>query len=619
MRRSNNPVRRSTPDSPVAECPLPQGPMNVEDMRNFVSEEMRTLEAQMEQRFSSQLHRATTSAPGIDDLARGVRETPLTKRITSSITPKYGNISFPRFDGMSDPHDHLLQYKHVVQSTNIPTDMLDEMMCKLFAQSLKGAALRWFCNLPPESIDSFDELSVEFMRNYSVHIQSGKTTKDLWGVVQGPHESLRAYIKRFSKATSEISGLDDGTAREALKKGLRHRSLFKNEICARYPPTIQDALHRAKGYIELEEENERVERDLARTRDELSKVREDREKTFRRERPRPQRRPDTKVVRSTRRDHKRPLSPPKYALGISPSELIAHLKRQDFVTWPKKLPENPARDTTKYCEFHKDHGHQTVDCRALRAEVAELLKKGYLRQFLTEKGRETYGLGGEAKERRVVQQIEDTPSPPPVRKTIGVIFGGSIYSGETVTAIKSHRRRATQPIASTLPDDPVEHSISFHSSEATCLSRPHDDALVLTLNVSNCEVGRILVDNGSSADVLFLSTLKEMELSESDIETSTTILTGFNGESTAAVGKIKLPVFAAGENKMTNFLVLDCPSAYNIILGRPWIHSMKAVPSTYHQRIRFPTRRGVREIRGNQEVARTCYLHSLKMKKVDQL
>ena len=76
------------------------------------------------------------------------------------------------------------------------------------------------------------------------------------------------------------------------------------------------------------------------------------------------------------------------------------------------------------------------------------------------------------------------------------------------------------------------------------------------------------------------------------------MLTGFNGESTAAVGKIKLPVYAAGVNKLTTFLVLDCPSAYNIILGRPWIHCMKAVPSTYHQCIRFPTKKGVKEIKG---------------------
>ncbi|GMN30544.1 hypothetical protein TIFTF001_046432 [Ficus carica] len=363
-RQQTTPTRRLTTDLPQPSEDLIQPGTNVEEMmRNIMYEEMRTLEAQMQQRFTSQIHKATTSTPGFDDLARGVRETPLTSRITNTITPKFGR----------------------------------------------------------------------------------------------PHESLHAYIKRFSKAISEISGLDDGTAREALKKGLRHWSLFKNEICARYPSTIQDALHRAKGFIELEEENERAERDLARTREE--------------------------VERSTRREHKRPLSPPKYALGISPSELIAHLKRQDFVTWPKKLPENPARDTSKYCEFHKDHGHNTIDCRALRAEVAELLKKGHLREFLTEKGRETYGLGGEAKERRVVQQIEDMPSPPPVRKTIGVICGGSIYNGETVTAIKSHRRKATQPIAATLPDDLVEHSIIFHSSEATSLSRPHDDACPFPINI----------------------------------------------------------------------------------------------------------------------------------------
>ncbi|GMN71398.1 hypothetical protein TIFTF001_054088, partial [Ficus carica] len=151
-RRLTTPIRRSTPELSQSSEDLLQPGTNVEEMmRSIMSEEMRTLEAQMQQRFTSQIHKATTSTPGIDDLARGVRETPLTKRITNTITPKFSNISFPRFDGMSDPHDHLLQYKHVVQSTNIPTHLLDDMLCKLFAQSLKGAALRWFCNLPAES------------------------------------------------------------------------------------------------------------------------------------------------------------------------------------------------------------------------------------------------------------------------------------------------------------------------------------------------------------------------------------------------------------------------------------------------------------------------------------
>lgn len=60
------------------------------------------------------------------------------------------------------------------------------------------------------------------------------------------------------------------------------------------------------------------------------------------------------------------------------------------------------RGMTKYCEFHIDHGHNTIDCRAFRAEVVELLKKGYLRKFLIDKGRETYGLSNKPKERIIV-------------------------------------------------------------------------------------------------------------------------------------------------------------------------------------------------------------------------
>ena len=82
-----------------------------------------------------------------------------------------------------------------------------------------------------------------------------------------------------------------------------------------------------------------------------------------------------------------------------------------------------------------------------------------------------------------------------------------IVVSETVTAIKAHRRKALQPIASILLNDPGGHSIMFHSSVATDLSRPHDDLFVLTLNVSNYKVSKILIDNGSSADMLFLSTL----------------------------------------------------------------------------------------------------------------
>ena len=61
------------------------------------------------------------------------------------------------------------------------------------------------------------------------------------------------------------------------------------------------------------------------------------------------------------------------------------------------------------------------------------------------------------------------------------------------------------------------------------------------------------------------------------------------------------------------FLVINCSSAYNAILERPTLNSWKAVISTYHLMIKFPTDYGVGELRGNQVAARECYVAMMEM------
>ena len=65
--------------------------------------------------------------------------------------------------------------------------------------------------------------------------------------------------------------------------------------------------------------------------------------------------------------------------------------------------------------------------------------------------------------------------------------------------------------------------------------------------------------------------------------------------------------------KDVTFIVVDCLSAYNAILGRPTLNSWKAVTSTYHLMIKFPTDYGVGELRGNQVAARECYVAMMEM------
>ena len=61
------------------------------------------------------------------------------------------------------------------------------------------------------------------------------------------------------------------------------------------------------------------------------------------------------------------------------------------------------------------------------------------------------------------------------------------------------------------------------------------------------------------------------------------------------------------------FLVVDCSSAYNGIIGRPTLNSWKAATSTYHLMIKFPTEYGIGELRGDQVAARECYIAMLEM------
>ena len=65
--------------------------------------------------------------------------------------------------------------------------------------------------------------------------------------------------------------------------------------------------------------------------------------------------------------------------------------------------------------------------------------------------------------------------------------------------------------------------------------------------------------------------------------------------------------------KDVTFLVVDCSSTYNAILGRPTLNSWKAVTSTYHLMIKFPTDYGIGELRRNQVAARECYVAMMEM------
>jgi hypothetical protein len=158
--------------------------------------------------------------------------------------------------------------------------------------------------------------------------------------------------------------------------------------------------------------------------------------------------------------------------------------------------------------------------------------------------------------------------------------------------------------------------LSFLEEDARRVVMPHDDALVVTLTVANHGIHQILVDNGSSADILYWPAFQQMGIDRERIKPFASPLVRFGGEVVSPIGIIPLPVTEGTTPQlatmMVNFLVIDRPSAYNAIVSRPALNKLKAATSTYHLMMKFPTEEGVGVVRGDQLAARKCYNTSMK-------
>ena len=277
--------------------------------------------------------------------------------------------------------------------------------------------------------------------------------------------------------------------------------------------------------------------------------------------------------------------------------------------WPRPLEADPSRrDHSKKCVFHKEHDHTTEECRCLHFLVERLIKVGHLKQYLhsdaesrnTSQNHNSGAPRAPIAPKAVINYINEGPSDEEYaskRKRQKLLRAASVR--ERINSIRSGLTGGGPR--------PIDGTIIFPPVDPTWTLQPHRGALILSLEIGDFDVRRILVDPGSSVDLVQASVVGRMGHSLTSLENPRRILPGFNGSSTTSLGDIVLPVQAGPVTLNVQFSVVQDLSSFNVILGRTWLHYMKAIPSTYHQMVSFLTKDGQIDLYGSQLAARQCY------------
>ncbi|XP_072064520.1 uncharacterized protein [Arachis hypogaea] len=501
------------------------------------------------------------------------RTNPFTKEVMSFKMPE--NLTLPStlkpYQGIGGPNIHITKFYAMMFMNKefVP------ILCRTFPTFLDGAALIWFSNLPEGSISNFDELANQLVNHFAASKIYVHNFDYLSTIKQGPNESLKDYMTRFAEATNKIPNLNSEVHLHALKSGLRPGK-FQESIVIAKPKTLAEFQEKATTQIEVEEF-----RALRRA-----------------EKPTPNREEERQNRHLTGRTNQKSFRlTPKFD-----SYTPFNTKREDIVKdiLHSKLIKPPNRAGTykdqrhvnrsKYCAFHQKYGHTTDDCVIAKDVLEKLARQGLLDKYIDSRGRRRSieGLDHQPKEtdnsRDKGKKVDNDNNPP--RRIINCISGGFAGGGCMNSARKRSYRAMMTMTESTLsqPVNKDKSEISFSPEDYKAADRNLDDPVVITAQVGEPLVKKILMDPGSSADVLFYSTFQKMNLSDKILQPSSGELVGFSGERVSIRGYIWLQTtFGDYPNNRTleiPYLVVDCKSPYNIILGRPSLNAFNAVVST---------------------------------------
>ncbi|XP_075658922.1 uncharacterized protein LOC142628765 [Castanea sativa] len=242
-------------------------------------------------------------------------------------------------------------------------------MCKAFPTTLKGPTRVWFIKIPPNTIRSFEELSKLFVNNFIRGQRHKCSLSSLLTIKQGENKSLRSFITRFNREALMVDKMDDKLLLAAFHNSVSS-NLFIHKLYDQEPQTMAELVHSAQNFMNAEDaiiakkrkRAERMEADLPCHLEQgphPKKARTGEKKDQ-----------DNRKVGSSsgRNQHYMPLKTPL-------DQVLMQIKDDPSLKSPEKMKGDLNKhNKNKYCRLHRDHGHDTDECYALKQQIENLIR-----------------------------------------------------------------------------------------------------------------------------------------------------------------------------------------------------------------------------------------------------
>ena len=292
-----------------------------------------------------------------------------------------------------------------------------------------------------------------------------------------------------------VDEMDDKFLLVAFHNGV-NSSFFIHKLYKQEPQTMAELVYSAQSFMNAEDaiiakkrkRVERMEANLPRHPDQGSRPKK--AKTGERK-DRDNRKAGPSLGRS---QHYTPLNAPL-------DQVLMQIKDDPSLKWPEKMKGDPnKRNKNKYCRFHRDHRHDTDECYDLKQQIENLIRQGKLRHFV----------GRDHKDEKLKGKLEKSSRPLVEIRVIigGTSIGQSSKSRKMYLKVVQNVQLSRRSPRTSGVDEPA---ITFTDEDAGRIHNPHDNAIVITLLIADYTTRKVLVDNGSSADILYYPHLSANE------------------------------------------------------------------------------------------------------------